>query len=71
MKIPNDLSSKLATQPRKLHIEEWCQGCGSCIEKCGADALELIGEKIQINKERCRLCGYCGSACPLFAIKVI
>ncbi|MEW6064666.1 MAG: 4Fe-4S binding protein [Bacillota bacterium] len=24
-----------------------------------------------VKAERCRLCGYCGAVCPLFAIKVI
>ncbi|RYD06462.1 hypothetical protein N752_03815 [Desulforamulus aquiferis] len=36
--IPEDLGRQLSRQPRRLHIEEWCQGCGSCVLKCGAGA---------------------------------
>lgn len=69
--IPKNLQEQVARQPRRLHIDDWCQGCGACVEKCGAKALYLDGGKAQVKKELCRLCGYCGAVCPLFAIKVI
>lgn len=69
--IPEELTRKVARQPRRLHIEGWCQGCGACVEKCGAAALFLEGGTAQVKTDLCRLCGYCGAACPLFAIKVI
>ncbi|MFZ5611476.1 MAG: 4Fe-4S binding protein [Bacillota bacterium] len=31
----------------------------------------MDGETALVKAERCRLCGYCGAVCPLFAIKVI
>ncbi len=32
---------KLAKQHRKLHVEEYCEGCGACVRRCGAGALHL------------------------------
>ncbi|ABO49312.1 aldo/keto reductase [Desulforamulus reducens MI-1] len=69
--IPEELQERVARQPRRLHIDEWCEGCGACVEKCGAAALFLDGGKVKVKPELCRLCGYCGAVCPLFAIKVI
>lgn len=69
--IPEELKQKVARQARRLHIDDWCQGCGACVAKCGAGALYLEGGQAKVKPELCRLCGYCGAACPLFAIKVI
>lgn len=69
--IPEELSQRVAQQARRLHIEEWCQGCGACVDRCGAKALFLAGERVRVKTELCRLCGYCGAVCPMFAIKVI
>lgn len=69
--IPEELKQQVVRQPRRLHIEEWCQGCGACVAVCGAQALYLAGEQARVKTDLCRLCGYCGAACPLFAIKVI
>ncbi|MEG6522495.1 aldo/keto reductase [Desulfotomaculum sp. 1211_IL3151] len=69
--IPEDLQERVARQPRRLHIDDWCEGCGACVQKCGAGALKLHGGKARVDGELCRLCGYCGAVCPLFAIKVI
>ncbi len=71
MNIPEELSNQVARQTRRLHIEAWCQGCGACVTKCGAGALAVEGERARVKPELCRLCGYCGAVCPLFAIKVI
>lgn len=69
--IPDDLSQRVAQQARRLHIDDWCQGCGACVARCGAKALFLEGEQAKVKPELCRLCGYCGAVCPMFAIKVI
>lgn len=65
------LKALVKRQPRRLHIEEWCRGCGQCVERCGAGALRIAGEKVHVDRSRCTLCGYCGAACPDFSIKVI
>ncbi|MDK2823158.1 MAG: uncharacterized protein PWQ67_1626 [Clostridia bacterium] len=56
---------------RTLHIEKYCEGCGQCIDKCFQNALQLSNGQVQVNNEKCLFCGYCGAACPNFAIKII
>ncbi|WP_027365591.1 aldo/keto reductase [Desulfotruncus alcoholivorax] len=65
------LSEKLSKNRRVLHIEKWCRGCGRCVEKCTAGALEIVEGAVKVDMQRCRLCGYCASVCPEFCIKVI
>lgn len=33
---------KLAGKRRKLHVEEYCEGCGACVKRCGSGALRLL-----------------------------
>lgn len=69
--VAEEVSQRVSSHPRRLHVEEWCQGCGSCLAKCTAGALKIDGDKASVERDLCRLCGYCGAACPVFAIKVI
>ncbi|MFX0040475.1 MAG: FAD-dependent oxidoreductase [Promethearchaeota archaeon] len=57
-------------------IEENCIGCGSCIEVCQFNAIELIEKerefedftikikKSHVNSALCKGCGTCGAQCP-------
>jgi aryl-alcohol dehydrogenase-like predicted oxidoreductase len=65
------LRERVGRQRRRLHIEDWCRGCGRCVERCGAGALFLHAGRVRVDHSRCRLCGYCGAVCPDFCIKVI
>ena len=56
---------------RELMIHDWCTACGCCVDVCQNGALRLKAGRIEIDQERCVFCGYCGAACPDFAIKVI
>jgi predicted aldo/keto reductase-like oxidoreductase len=69
-RIPDRLRESAALREKRLHIDYWCNACGKCIERCRQGALSLAGGKIAVNYEKCLLCGYCGSACPQFAIKI-
>lgn len=69
-KIPDKLQDSLAAKGKHLHIDYWCEGCGRCVERCGQDALSLVEGKAAVDRSKCVLCGYCGSVCPQFAIKI-
>ena len=60
----------IAKIERRLHIEEWCTGCGTCLRRCRQEALYLKGQKVAVRSEKCVFCGYCAAVCPDFCIKV-
>ena len=34
--------SRLSLAQRTLHVEEYCEGCGACVRRCGEGALSLV-----------------------------
>lgn len=66
-----DNSDRLQKKKRRLHIEEYCEGCGSCVKRCGQGALKIRDGHAVCEDSKCVLCGYCSAVCPLFAIKVL
>ncbi|MDA8236200.1 MAG: aldo/keto reductase [Clostridia bacterium] len=70
-KVSPQLMDKVRGLTRRLHIEDWCQQCGRCIERCHSGALTMAGGKVAVEKEKCVLCGYCGAVCAEFCIKII
>ena len=71
LKIDESLSSKVKNRNKKLLVEFWCTGCGTCVEKCHQNAMEIIHGKAEVDSEKCLVCGYCGAYCPQFCIKVV
>lgn len=69
--IDNNLKAKLRNTNRKLHIAEWCIGCGECVKVCQHNALSLVENKSTVDSDKCVLCGYCGKYCGEFCIKII
>jgi Aldo/keto reductase family. len=70
--LSNELVDKLRGYKRQLFIQDWCQGCGECVKRCGQGALKLNDEgKTEVDSQKCILCGYCGSACKELAIKIL
>ena len=50
-------------------IEDWCKGCGICVEFCPKNVLEMKDGKVYIKDlESCIQCGQCELRCPDFAI---
>lgn len=35
--------AELAGKRRVLHVEEYCEGCGACVRRCGQAAVRLVG----------------------------
>lgn len=69
---PNeDEWGKVIKEPRKLHIDFWCIGCGACVTRCRQEAIKIIENKAVVDHDRCVRCAYCASVCPEFAIKVV
>jgi ferredoxin len=56
---------------RELDGERLCKGCGKGIEVRGSGALSLVDGKAVVDEAACVLCGYCGSGCPEFFIRVV
>jgi len=51
---------------------ELCNGCGTCVEKCPIDAIELNAEnKAERNAEWCIGCGVCAHFCSENAISLL
>jgi len=51
--------------------EDLCEGCGTCIEYCSVDAIELDDNNIaRVKSEFCIGCGVCSHFCPENAISL-
>lgn len=69
--IPNpQVQNKINTQRRRLHVDFWCVGCGNCERKCNFNAIKVVGSKAVVDPSKCVTCGYCGSVCPEFCLKI-
>jgi predicted aldo/keto reductase-like oxidoreductase len=66
-----ELALQVGRRLRRLHIADWCQGCGDCVETCSQGALFLQGGKVRLHRERCILCGYCSRSCRHMCLKLI
>ncbi len=69
--IDPSLAAKVSQKQRRLLVEDWCQGCGCCVQHCPMQAISLISGKAVVDVDKCVLCGYCGAYCPEFCIKII
>ena len=66
------LEQKTKEQARELFIHhDWCVLCEDCIKRCAQGALNIVNDKIVIDKQKCVLCSYCSTACKELAIKII
>lgn len=71
LEAPEDIKNHISNTKRRLLIDSWCSGCGTCTKKCQQKALNIIDGKAQVNFEKCVLCGYCSAYCKEFCIKII
>ncbi|MFQ5833520.1 MAG: glycyl-radical enzyme activating protein [Candidatus Thorarchaeota archaeon] len=59
------------SRPQTVWYSAKCIGHKACIEVCPESALELTSEGMQIDREKCQVCGDCEEACPTGAIRVM
>ncbi|MFZ5645713.1 MAG: aldo/keto reductase [Bacillota bacterium] len=69
--IPPDTERAVSQKNRRLHIEDWCTGCGRCVQICGPGALTVVEGRAVADTGLCRLCGYCSTVCEDMCIKII
>ncbi|MCW3489686.1 4Fe-4S binding protein [Dethiobacter alkaliphilus] len=52
---------------------EWCKGCGICVDFCPKNVLAMSEDKkaCVVHSENCVACNKCELYCPDFAIHVI
>ncbi|RKE02630.1 glycyl-radical enzyme activating protein [Marinifilum flexuosum] len=55
---------------QKMYTESKCIGSVKCVEICPESALELTGQGIVTDIEKCTLCGKCAMVCPTKAIEM-
>ena len=41
-----------------------CKGCGTCVEKCPIEAIEIVDTLSVTNTDKCLGCGVCAHHCP-------
>lgn len=63
-------AKSVSAQPRELVVQDWCIGCGRCVQRCQQGALALEAGKAAVDNDKCVRCGYCASVCPEFCLKV-
>ncbi len=65
------IAERLSRVRRRMLIQDWCQGCGTCVAACRNHAITMEDGVARIDYGKCATCGYCARACPEFNIKVI
>ena len=50
--------------------EDKCVGCGTCVEKCPMEAIDLVDALVVVNANRCIGCGVCAHNCAQEAMNL-
>lgn len=70
--ISEELKMCLQKKKRNINVDPiLCKKCGKCVERCASGALKMGKAKAEADMSKCIFCGYCGSVCPEFAIRIV
>lgn len=61
----------MSPHPDLIWYDARCIGARECLRVCPENALTLASAGMQIDRERCTVCGKCSEACPASALEVI
>ncbi|MGA2403682.1 MAG: 4Fe-4S binding protein, partial [Syntrophobacteraceae bacterium] len=50
--------------------QELCTACGTCMDRCQMEAIEMDGQSASVLRKRCIGCGLCVTTCPEEAIRL-
>jgi len=51
--------------------QETCITCGTCVERCQVNAIQIENDYTVIDRDRCIGCGLCASTCPTGSITMV
>ena len=51
--------------------QETCTTCGTCVERCQVNAIQIENDYTVIDRDRCIGCGLCVSTCPTGSITMV
>jgi Pyruvate/2-oxoacid:ferredoxin oxidoreductase delta subunit len=52
-------------------LDDNCIGCGTCVELCPMNTIELVDSTARVNESKCIGCGVCVHHCPENAIELL
>ncbi|MFP3981457.1 MAG: glycyl-radical enzyme activating protein [Desulfobacterales bacterium] len=61
----------ISPAPELCWVGSRCIGCGTCLEVCARQALDLSDAGLLIDRSRCAACGDCAEACPGGALELL
>lgn len=68
---PEEILKRIKITKKRLIVYDSCKRCKKCEETCDQSARKVGEKKAVVDLDKCILCGYCASQCPVFALRVI
>lgn len=59
------------TKPELAHSDVLCNRCGHCVTTCSRQAIVVVDNGVQVNRELCDDCGECVAVCATRALRMM